>query len=201
MQSSVSLRQWWDNFKIKNKSDNLPFFYIHIVMTFQMAYLPWSSLFFTRSPEWSFWNVNQIMSTQNPPMTFHLRIKSRVLSVTLHGPIQFVSPVPLTSFLFLASSNLPIQVPKLFFPQDVLMVYSLISFGSLVDYSFFRDIFIGHFTQPPPPWLLLFLISLGFIFLLSTFQNLTLNILHIGCHLFVLSFYSLLKCKSKCRDP
>lgn len=66
----------------------------------------------------------------------------------LQGPIQFVSPAPLTSFLFLASSDLLIQVPKLFFPQDVPIVYSLISFGSSDGYSSFRDIFLGHFTQP-----------------------------------------------------
>lgn len=165
-----------------------------------MAYLLWSSLFFTRSPKWSFWNVNQIMSTQNPPMSFHLRIKSRVLPMTLQGSIQLVSSVPLTSFLFLASSNLLIQVPKLFSPKMSQRFILSSPLGLWLAIPFSGISSLATLCSHPPPWLLLFLISLGFIFLLSTFQNLTLNILHIAFHLFVLSFYSLLKCKSKCRN-
>ena len=144
----MSLRQWWDNLKIKSLSDHLPSFSNPYKYDFPNGLLasvksilykiPWVVLLKCKPDHVNPKSSNEF-SSQN-------KIQSSVND--LQGPMWFVSPVPLTSFLFLASSNLLIQVPKLFFLQDVPVAYSLISLGSLVNYFLLRNIFLGYFTQP-----------------------------------------------------
>lgn len=125
--------------------------------------LLWESLFFTRSPEWCFWNVNQSTSSSKR-LSVTPRIKSK--------PFQWPYKLQDSCYLLIVSFSL-----LSIFKFTHSPAWTAIIPGCLHGLFF-------HVLGPWPLYTttstLISVISyFPWFFLLSSFQKLTLNILHI----------------------